>query len=418
VLSGDGRRVSNGMKKSKAKKSPHQKHKKPSRETRHKILYKNLDWAAETAAYFGFSPFHFPEILKGDRNKAAAIEKGEPGGGSYNLPFLNLPERIAALRDYLEHKWDKEPQPVLIAYSPPKADSKTFRFGLEIIGSPKSIADATVIKTIYEILKEKKFGPMMVAINSMGDRESFGRFVKEFASHIRKNLENLHPNCRQNLKKDPLCILSCGHEKCLKALAEGPKPISALSEPGRLHFKEVLEYLEMLNIPYKIEDTLIADRSFGCQTVFKIVSEDNNNCRTLAAGARYNILARKIGFKKELPAVGARIEIKNFDSKARPSRKVEKPLICFVQIGLEAKLKSLQVIEMLREAKIPTYQALSRDKLSSQLQIAENLKIPYTIIMGQKEAVENSVIVRSMANHSQETVSLTELPKYLKKILK
>lgn len=408
------------MKKHQTKKLPqHKKNKKtPSKLNRHKVLYKNMDWATETAAYFGFCPFCLPEITKEDKNKASAVERDERDMANGNLPFINLPDRIAVLRDFTEKRWDKEPQPISIAYSSHQSDNKTFRFGLEIIGSEKSIADATVIKTIYEILREKKFGPTMVAINSMGDRESFGRFMKEFTAFVRKNLENIHPSCRQSLKKDPLCALFCNHEKCQKALSDSPKPMNALSEPSRIHFKEVLEYLEMLNIPYKIENSLVADRTFGCQTVFKILLEDEKDCRVLATGARYNILARKIGFKKELPAVGARIEIKDFHGKAVCSRKIEKPLVCFVQIGIEAKLKSLQVIEMLRETKIPTYQSLSRDKLSSQLQIAENLKIPYAIIMGQKEAMENSVIVRSMANRSQETVFLPELPKYLKKILK
>ena len=174
--------------------------------------------------------------------------------------------------------------------------------------------------------------------------------------------------------------------------------------------------MEILNIPYKVEDTLITDRTFGCQTIFKISDESDNN-KILATGLRYNILARKIGFKKELPAVGSRIELKD-NGKVPCLRKIEKPLVSFVQIGFEAKLKSLQVVELLREAKIPTYQSLTRDKLSSQLQIAENLKIPFSIIMGQKEAVENSVIVRNMTNRSQETVPLPGLAHYLAKLIK
>ncbi len=408
------------MKKIKPKKIARKKQKRAviKKGLCHEILYKNMDWAAETAAYFGFNPLHFPEIIKDDKDKALAVAKEDREKITGNLPILNLTERISIIRDYIEQKKDKEPQPILASYSPINTDLKTFKFGLEIIGSEKSIADATVIKTIYEILREKESGQMVVVINSMGDRESFSRFVREFIGYVKKNLDDLNPICRQDFKKNPLCILSCGHEKCMKVFEKGPKPMNALSEPSRVHFKEVLEYIEILDIPYRIENSLVTDRSFGCQTIFKIVLEDGDNCKTLAAGTRYNILARKIGFKKELPAIGARIEIKDFHGKAPCSKKIEKPLVCFVQIGFEAKLKSLQIIEMLREAKIPTYQSLSRDKLSSQLQIAENMKIPYTMIMGQKEAMENSVIVRCMANRSQETVFLNELPKYLKKILK
>ena len=79
-------------------------------------------------------------------------------------------------------------------------------------------------------------------------------------------------------------------------------------------------------------------------------------------------------------------------------------------------MKSLKIIEILRKKKIPMYQAISRDRLISQLGLAESMKIPYTIIMGQKEAIEDTVIVRDMENRSQDTVKICDLPKYLKKL--
>jgi len=54
--------------------------------------------------------------------------------------------------------------------------------------------------------------------------------------------------------------------------------------------------------------------------------------------------------------------------------------------------------------------------LGAQLAIAEKLQIPYTLIFGQKEALENSVIVRDMSNRSQNTVKLSKLLDYLKDI--
>ncbi len=383
---------------------------------RHEVMYKNLDWAEEVSTYYGFSPKPMPEISADDRTKAGTVMKNERDWAGGNIPFMNLAERISILSDYIGKKHDREPQPVLIAYSAnKKSEPKTFKFGLEIIGSPKSIADATVIKTAYEILKEKGYGPLVVSINSMGDRESFSRFLREFINYGKKNLGNLNTACRHDFKKDALCFFSCRHEKCLKMLENAPRPINCLSEPSRILFKEVLEHIEILNIPYSIDNTLLADRTFGCQTIFEIKTEKDG--KVLATGARYNVLSRKIGFKKELPAVGGKIELRDFEGRLSSTRKFEKPLVSFVQIGFEAKMKSLQVVEILRQSKIPTYLSLSRDKLSSQLQIAENMKIPYALIMGQKEAMENSVIVRNMANRSQETIPLENLPRYLTKIV-
>jgi len=82
----------------------------------------------------------------------------------------------------------------------------------------------------------------------------------------------------------------------------------------------------------------------------------------------------------------------------------------------QAKLHSLGVTELLRKSKIPVAQSLSKDSLSVQLGTAERLKIPYTIILGQKEVLEKSVIVRNMETRSQETVLLTKLADYVKKL--
>jgi len=95
---------------------------------------------------------------------------------------------------------------------------------------------------------------------------------------------------------------------------------------------------------------------------------------------------------------------------------LKKPKIYFVQLGFDAKLKSLNIIEMLRKAKVPVLQALSKDSLGTQLSIAEKTGIPYVIIFGQKEAIESSVIVRDMNTRSQETVKIDKLLEYLKKL--
>lgn len=83
---------------------------------------------------------------------------------------------------------------------------------------------------------------------------------------------------------------------------------------------------------------------------------------------------------------------------------------------MDAKLKSLTLIEMLRKAGVFVVQSLSKDKLSAQLAQAEKMGIPYILMMGQREASENSVVVRNLDTMSQETVKIDELVKYLKKL--
>ena len=141
---------------------------------------------------------------------------------------------------------------------------------------------------------------------------------------------------------------------------------------------------------------------------------------TIASGGRYDYLAKRLGSKKDIPAVGGSIGVDRVllspNYKAVMPRIVKKPKIYFIQLGFEAKLKSLQVIEILRGARIPVVHSLNKDSLSTQLGIAERQEVPYAIIFGQKEAIEGSVIVRNMLTRSQDTVKIPKLADYIKSI--
>jgi histidyl-tRNA synthetase len=53
--------------------------------------------------------------------------------------------------------------------------------------------------------------------------------------------------------------------------------------------------------------------------------------------------------------------------------------------------------------------------MSDQMAAARDLATPYILIMGHKEAMEGTVIVREIATNSQENVPVPELTGYLKR---
>jgi histidyl-tRNA synthetase len=62
----------------------------------------------------------------------------------------------------------------------------------------------------------------------------------------------------------------------------------------------------------------------------------------------------------------------------------------------------LLLIDSLRRAGVPVFHNLASDSLSSQLREAEARGVKYTLIIGQKEFVDNTVIFRDMAMRNQE----------------
>ena len=396
--------------------------------------------AQEVAIYYGFKPIETPileheELITGGIGEGTDIVDKE----IYNLKtkggdHLALrPEHTAPLmRAYIEHGMQTMPQPAMFyQYGPVFRHDKPQRgryrqfwqFDLDSLGSDKSIMDALIIKAGVSILEDAGANNLSIDINSIGDKECRGAYLRELTNYYRKNISSLAPIDRERLKTNPLRILDSKEEKTIEINAGAPDSISFLCPSCKKHFKEVLEYLEELGIAYNINKNLVRGLSYYTRTVFEIVEQkggEDGTPLTLAGGGRYDYLARQIGNKRDVPAVGIsigvdRIMVSSWYKKLTP-RILKKPKIYFIQLGAEAKLKSLNIIDILRKAHVPIAQSLSKDSLGSQLAIAEKLAIPYAIIFGVKEAIDNSVIVRDMVSRSQDTVKLSKLLEYLKEL--
>lgn len=339
-----------------------------------------------------------------------------------------LEEKISLLRHFQNKQYVELSQPVTAFYSGPldgnphmKEHGEEETFNLEIIGSNKSINDAMIIETAFIILKDRfPSYTFSVEINSIGDKDASNKFIKELTQFVKKEASKLNKPCKESVKKDIFNLFCCDHASCIEIQERAPKSITYLNESGRTHFKEVLEYLESLNIPYTINHTLIGSRSYCTDTIFEIIGVKKDGTRAVyAIGERYNHLAKKIWAKREVPAIGVSIALQPHfvvAQKAQIKPIQKKTKFFFIQFGFDAKLKSLALIEMLRQSGIHVEQSLSKDKLSVQLATAEKLNIPYIIIMGQKEALENSVVVRNTETRGQDTVSIKELVSHLKKL--
>lgn len=394
--------------------------------------------AQEIAVYYGFKPIETPMM------ESEEIFKTGVGGGTdivdkemYSLKTKggdNLalrPEHTASLmRAYIEHGMHTVPQPVMFYQygsvfrhdKPQKGRYRQFwQFDLDSLGSEKSIMDALVIKVGLSILEEAGADNLVIDINSIGDKECRNAYIKELINYYKKNISSLPAIDRERLKTNPLRILDSKEEKTKEININAPDSISFLCSSCKKHFKEVLEYLDEMGITYRMNKNLVRGLSYYTRTVFEVIqeggAEDGSNI-SIAGGGRYDYLAKQLGSKKDVPAVGFsvgvdRIVESNWYKKLAP-RIMKKPKIYFIQLGAEAKLKSLNIIDILRKAHVPIMQSLSKDSLGSQLAVAEKLNIPYAIIFGVKEALENSVIVRDMSNRSQETVKIPKLLEYLK----
>lgn len=289
-------------------------------------------------------------------------------------------------------------------------------FGLHIVGVPDSLAEVVLIKTVHTILSEWGAKDVQVRLNALGDKDSKLRFEREALGYLRKHEQHLHQGCRENLGKELFAPYLCQDDLCRSVVESGPRPMNFLSEKSRVHFREFLEHLEHLNLPYEFDDLMLADeREARMLFSFDIGGEDATVVS--GAGGRFDDHFRKLSPRKEQSGVSASLFFRRKGLSAQsfrlePSRLT--PSVYFVQLGVKAKLEGLQVSDLLRRAEIPVLQSFDPGRLSPQIDAARQAGVSHLIIMGAREALDRTVLVRTMDNSRQQIVGLTELPRFLK----
>jgi len=430
-----------------------------------------LTKAKNILEYYGFKPIHTPYLEKEIIFTTAVGESTDiiekqmyslktKGGDKLVL----RPEGTASVtRAYLQHGMKSWPQPVMLYYNgffyrhekPQKGRRRELQqLGFEILGDGSSIADAIIIKTCLLIIEEMGLKPLKIHINSIGDKNCRAEYQKELAAYSRKNANKLCRDCKRRIKTNPLRVLDCKQEKCQEVKKEAPQIIDFLCQDCTKHFKELLEILDASEISYYLDHYLVRGLDYYTRTVFEIFLDKNEEkekeqkdekengsseakavedkekeekktqALSLAGGGRYDMLAKMLG-NKDIAGTGCAIgidrlvelasELKKIPASLKPKDKPAK--VFFIQIGEAAKQKSLNIIETLRKARIPIKHSLSKDGLKTQLKIASKIKVPYSLIFGQKEALDNTIIVRNMKTASQEIISIEKLEDYLKKRL-
>jgi histidyl-tRNA synthetase len=363
-----------------------------------------LKLSQEVASFYGFRPLR--EIEK-------ALPPGSLKRGAHNFAYAStvLAHGVAPAEPTMAYYASAHP-----LHLPEHLNAREVgEFGLQVSGAHESVGEVLLLKTVATILSEWSGNGVRVRLNAMGDKDSRMRFARELSGYLRRQAHNLPPQWQERAAQDPMAFYICTEEACL-AVAEGaPRAMSFLSEKSRAHFKEVLEHLEHLGLPYELDDTLVGDEREP-RIIFGIdAGEDATVVGSL--GGRFDDHVRKITGRKDASAVHASLYFRKKGLAAQSfvlDRGSAKPRIYFVQLGLRAKLRSLQVSDILREARIPVLQSFDSTRLSPQLQAATAAGVSHLIIMGQREALDGTVIVRAADNSAQTTLNLLQLPKYLK----
>lgn len=338
------------------------------------------------------------------------------------------PEGTASIaRAYLENGMTSWPQPVklfyelpMFRYDRPQAGRyrEHWQFGVEAIGDKSPLVDVLVIALALRVISHAGISGISLQINSIGCPDCRPKYKKALIKYLKENEKSLCTDCKKRLKANPLRVLDCKNLSCQDIASDAPQTVNNLCNVCHEHLRVILEHLDEIDILYEINPRLVRGLDYYVQTVFEIWKEDDTGQGALGGGGRYDGLTEMIGGRKA-PGVGFGLGadrivalMKDQGVDVEVSSSVD---VFVIQLGKEAKKKCFKLIYELQNIGVGAEGLLDKTSMSAQLKMANKLKVPYCLIIGQKEAFSDTVILKDMGSGCQEIYPQDKVAKEVQK---
>ncbi len=271
----------------------------------------------------------------------------------------------------------------------------------DVVGVNSSLVDAEILAVAYEIYKALGL-EIQIKVN---DRDLLAGIEPKYLASMDKLNKIRQEGVITELQERGL---NKDEAETLFARVESAKPTSQLLQ--------TMELFERMGYP---KDALIFDpiliRGLDYYTgiIMETVLSANQNASSLGGGGRYDkMIGQFTG--QDLPAVGYSVGLdRTIEAMEEaglfvaPKTQTQVLVTVFAPDLLQ---KSLEAASGLRLNKISTELYLdSEAKLDKQFKYADTKGIPFALVIGPDEAQSEKVVLKNLADRTQETLSLDDV---------
>ncbi|MHB1865025.1 MAG: histidine--tRNA ligase [Candidatus Saccharimonadales bacterium] len=256
------------------------------------------------------------------------------------------------------------------------------------------------ISGISEQSKFLKFIGTIDKVTKIGVDAVLGEIESSFGSSAKDNVARLLANTSPSFDD-------------VQAVIDSPKVTEGLD-----NLKKIFSAVSKIGLDnLKFNPSIARGLNYYTSTIYETIVDDIPKLGSVCSGGRYDNLMGQLG-GPDVPAVGTSIgldRLMDAINTLKPAPIVgTKTQVYIVNLDESLDGDRLEMAQRLRDAGIPTELYYKQAKLSKQLETIAKLGVDKVLIYGPKEATKNIVIVRSLANSSQEEVSINSLIDYVK----
>ncbi|NDK08057.1 hypothetical protein EOM39_02305 [Candidatus Gracilibacteria bacterium] len=331
---------------------------------------------------------------------------------------LRINSNIGVLNAYLNGELMDEIQPVHLYHIGKFFNKKqeNYYIGGDIIGESDSILDSMLIYMTYSTLNkiglENTFN---IKLNVVLNKKELDSYIQDLRDFYENKKHLLSQEGLDYLANDPLKILSLETENEKILAQEAPKMMSYIKKDSKEYFSKLIAYLDMLKVPYNIDNLLVPEFSYASHSMWYFLKNDSS--KKISKGCRYNYLSKIMGHNKEVGAVGFCVNVDTLISMLKENnmkiKNKDELDLYFIQLGDEAKKIVFNLSLEAREKGIKTMVSLGTPSMKEQILKAQRAGAKFIVICGIMEAKNNVFQVRNMAKGTQEEVKKDDILDYI-----
>ena len=281
------------------------------------------------------------------------------------------------------------------------------QFGAELFGTDSPLADAEILTFLHGFLHETGLAGVSLEINTLGDPDCRPAYHRNLSDFLSSRADRLCDDCRRRRERNPLRVLDCKSEGCIRATADAPSVLDFLCDPCRAHFESVESVLRESGIPFARNPRMVRGLDYYRRTAFEFVIPAMGAQNTVAAGGRYDGLAEILGGRERIPAIGFAIGVERLLMLlgGEESRGFA-PDVFLVTSSGRFLPEAFRWKMMLIGKGVRTDLDYEGRSVKSQFRRADRARARYVVVFGESEGARGGVVFRDMAAGVQE-----ELPK-------
>ena len=338
-----------------------------------------------------------------------------------NRSLTLRPEGTASVvRAYIEQGFFRMPSPQKFWYKGPMfryerpqtgRQRQFHQVGVEFFGEEKPTADAEVILSACNFLNNLGLNHLTVEINSLGCNKCRSHFRANLKKILLPKLDNLCDDCKMRYEKNPLRILDCKNETCMKELTandiEEFIQSDFICEECNEHYSMLKNYLNQLDIKYIENKKLVRGLDYYNRTVFEIKSNNLGSQNAICGGGRYDNLVETLGGPKT-PAIGFAMGLERLNlliNQKKPSK------LDYFIISSNA-IEALKLVNLVRRHNKSADFDYSNKKFTKQFEKAAKVA-NFALILGDDEIKNNTLSIKNLNTSNQNTIKFSEFLKSL-----